>query len=189
MHGAFRNGVEISGWKIKNSLNGAYWLFHDSPARREDYIAQTACSEFPFSFTGTRWLENDTVSERFVKLFPHLKVTVQFYENKPPSQRPKSKSYVRLRDAVHDPLILPKMDYFAFIAKKFTFFLTFYQTDAPVVPFLHAHLVTLITSLMDVFVKKDAVDGIKTLVDFRNFETKKTDILPTSNIGRWIGCL
>ena len=35
---------------------------------------------------------------------------------------------------------------------------------------------------MDVFVKKDAVDDIKALVDFRKFETKKTDILPTLNI-------
>ena len=29
---------------------------------------------------------------------------------------------------------------------------------------------------MDVLVKKDAVDDIKALVDFKNFETKKTDI-------------
>ena len=35
---------------------------------------------------------------------------------------------------------------------------------------------------MDVFVKKDAVEDIKALVDFKKFETKKTDVLPTSNI-------
>ena len=39
---------------------------------------------------------------------------------------------------------------------------------------------------MDVFVKKDSVDDIKALVDFKKIETKKTDILPTSNID--IGC-
>ena len=48
MDRAFINGMKIYGWKTKNSLNGAHWLFHDSPARREDYIAPTACSEFPF---------------------------------------------------------------------------------------------------------------------------------------------
>ena len=72
---------------------------------------------------------------------------------------------------------------FCFYCSKIYIFLTFYQTYAPAVLFLHDHLVTGVTSLMDVFVKKDAVDDIKALVDFKKFETKKTDIdKKTSNI-------
>ena len=75
MDRAFRNDMKISGWKTKNSLNGAYWLFHDSPARREDYIAQTACSEFPFpSLEQDGW--KTTLYHNAVTLSPHLKVTV-----------------------------------------------------------------------------------------------------------------
>ena len=103
MHGSFKAGAESTGWKIKETLKGAYYLFKDSPARKEDYISQTGCCcDFPFSFCGTRWLDDVKVAKRFLTLFKNLKHTIQFYEYMVESKRPKSKSYCRVRDAVKD---------------------------------------------------------------------------------------
>ena len=35
IHGAFRAGAETTEWNIKKMLTGAYFVLHDSPARRE----------------------------------------------------------------------------------------------------------------------------------------------------------
>ena len=45
--------------------------------------------------------------------------------------------------AKQDPLILPKLQFFMAISRTFTPFLTKYQTDAPVMPFLCKDLVEL----------------------------------------------
>ena len=39
--------------KIKKILKGAYYVFHDSPAMREDYITKTGSAQFPQYFYGS----------------------------------------------------------------------------------------------------------------------------------------
>ena len=53
-HGVFKTGFEKNAWKIKKILKGAY-VFHDSPARREDYTTKTGSTQFPHYFYGTRY--------------------------------------------------------------------------------------------------------------------------------------
>ena len=36
--------------KIKKIVKGAYYVFHDSPAKREDYITKTGSAQFPQYF-------------------------------------------------------------------------------------------------------------------------------------------
>ena len=38
VHGAFRTGMKQTGWGIDQVLKSLHSLFHDTPARREDYI-------------------------------------------------------------------------------------------------------------------------------------------------------
>ena len=54
VHGSFRSGVAATGWGIKKVLKGAYYVLHNSPARREDYESQSGSSKYPFNFIVTR---------------------------------------------------------------------------------------------------------------------------------------
>ena len=38
IHVEFKTGAESSGWNMKAILKGAFTVWHDTPARREDYI-------------------------------------------------------------------------------------------------------------------------------------------------------
>ena len=57
VHGAFKSGCDASGWDVEKFLSSLYWLFKDTPARREDYVATTDSSLFPQKFCSHRWLE------------------------------------------------------------------------------------------------------------------------------------
>lgn len=50
VHGAFKTGVEKSGWPLKKFLKGGYILLHNTPARREDYESVTGSTTYPLSF-------------------------------------------------------------------------------------------------------------------------------------------
>ena len=41
MHNAFRYGYATTVWDVEQSFTSLYWLFKDSPARREDYVSVT----------------------------------------------------------------------------------------------------------------------------------------------------
>ena len=50
VHGAFKDGCKTAGWTVQKTLSSLYWLFKDSPARREQYIKTTGGSVFPLKF-------------------------------------------------------------------------------------------------------------------------------------------
>ena len=54
IHGAFRAGAEATEWSIKKILTGAYYVLHDSPARRLDYQEVTGSNKLPLNFCSTR---------------------------------------------------------------------------------------------------------------------------------------
>ena len=56
IHNAFKTGAESTGWGMKKILKGAYQMFHDSPARREDFLTVTNTNQFPQSFYATRFV-------------------------------------------------------------------------------------------------------------------------------------
>ena len=54
LHGAFKAGVQSTDWMLKEVLNSAYYILHDSPARRDDYQTVTGRSVLPLNFCSTR---------------------------------------------------------------------------------------------------------------------------------------
>ena len=50
-----------------------HFVFHNVPARREDYTKLTSSSLFPLPFCGHRWVENLPVAERAIEVWPKLK--------------------------------------------------------------------------------------------------------------------
>ena len=53
VHGSLKSGIDKSSWKIKQTLKGAFYVLHDTPARQEDYNAVTKSTTFPLYFCAT----------------------------------------------------------------------------------------------------------------------------------------
>ena len=54
IHGSLGTGVDDSQWALKKVMKGAYQLFHDIPALRDDYESITRSSTYPFSYCSNR---------------------------------------------------------------------------------------------------------------------------------------
>lgn len=64
VHNSFKAGVKKSGWNVSSFLSSLYYLYKDSPARREDYRKVSSSTVLPLKFVSHRWLENVPVTER-----------------------------------------------------------------------------------------------------------------------------
>ena len=53
VHGAFQTGAQQTGWNIDSLLRSLYNLFHDAPARAEDFVNITGSTQFPRKFCST----------------------------------------------------------------------------------------------------------------------------------------
>ena len=69
------------------------------------------------------------MADRAIEIWPSIYRLVEFWEKLLPSKRPKSKSFLNVQEVVKDSLKLLKLD-----------FLHAYQTDKPMVPFMHNEL-------------------------------------------------
>ena len=58
---------------VEKLLRAMHFVFHNVPARREDYTKLTSSSLFPLPFCGHRWVENLPVAERAIEVWPKLK--------------------------------------------------------------------------------------------------------------------
>jgi len=72
VHNSFKAGAQATGWLLIEFLRGIYNTFKDVPARRSDYTFFSESEVFPMKFCGVRWLENDIVAERAIKIVPNL---------------------------------------------------------------------------------------------------------------------
>ena len=141
MHNSFKNGFVV--WQVEKVLKALHYLFHCAPARREEFVLVTKCNTFPLPFCGHRWLENLPAVERAIEIWPYTITYVdQVKAKKLPN--PRSSSYDTITEARMDPLILAKLHFFMSVSRSFQPFLTKYQTDAPMIPFLGRDLEDLI---------------------------------------------
>ena len=70
-------------------------------------------------------------------------------------RNPQTASYDTVAATQNDGLILAKLHYFLAVSRSFTPFLTKYQTDAPMMPFLARDLTELVKSVLRRFLKKE----------------------------------
>ena len=54
IHNTFKAGMQSTDWMLKEVLNNAYHILHDSPARRDDYQTVTGSSVSPLNFCSTQ---------------------------------------------------------------------------------------------------------------------------------------
>ncbi|KAL6491477.1 hypothetical protein MHYP_G00018220 [Metynnis hypsauchen] len=144
LHNSFKSGFLM--WQIEKVLRALHSLFNCAPARREDFSSATKSSVFPLPFCGHRWLENLLAIERAVEVWPSIVKYVDLVKTKK-LPNPGSSSYDTIAVARMDPLLLAKFHFFMAISRVFQPFLTKYQTDAPMMPFLWNDLENLIKEL------------------------------------------
>lgn len=141
LHNAFKHG--FAKWQALHSL------FNCAPARREDFCCVTKSSTFPLHFCGHHWLENLPVVERAVEIWPSMETYVDAVKSKN-IPNPGSSSF-DIAASREDPLILPKLHFFMAMSRTFQPFLEKYQTDQPVMPFLHKDLTELLKVICTAF--------------------------------------
>ena len=73
IHGAFKSGFQSAEWNIGKLMKASFNLFHNSPARRTDYVTVTECENFPYAFCSTRWVEDQKVAERLCLVWENIK--------------------------------------------------------------------------------------------------------------------
>ena len=78
-----------------------------------------------------------------------------------PSKHPKCKSYKVLKGAVKDPLVVAKLNFFSFLAGHLLPYLTSYQSQKPIIPFLHSDLQQLVKELLGLTIKSELIDKCK----------------------------
>ncbi|KAJ8873950.1 hypothetical protein PR048_024789 [Dryococelus australis] len=128
-------------WEIISFLRHCYYLFKNVPAIRADYILITESELFPKKFYAIRWLENVEVAERAMKILPHLK---KFTKDVPVS----SGSFNSLKSSLVDNLLEIKLTFFYSLASERELFLTIFQSESPMVPFLYDSLKDILLALV-----------------------------------------
>lgn len=182
VHNSFKNGNKRTGWSIDDFLQSLYYLFKDVPLRRADYAAVTGSDEFPLKFCSVRWVENQSVAARAIKMLPNLRVYIRAVKSQQEKKLKesstefkrsfpsvsKSKAFRDVADAVDDRLIGPKLTFFMSAAATVEPFLHEFQTDAPMVPFLFTDLIGLIKPVMSKVLKPECLKvKVKSLVDIQ----------------------
>ena len=70
VHGAFQTGHNAVNWNVNSTPRAFYRILKDSPARRADYSSLTGSTLFPLKFCSTRWVENASVAQRALEIYP-----------------------------------------------------------------------------------------------------------------------
>ena len=89
-----------------------------------------------FRFCPTRWIEDQSVAERAVKIWLNLVKVIKYWESLCKSKRPKNSSYETLVLHYKDPLMIAKFHFFSYVAGIFKSYLVSFQTDSSMVPFV-----------------------------------------------------
>lgn len=169
-HNSFKTPFEhkflLTKWPIKKFLVAAFFLFYNTPSRRGDYIeanSKFADIKFPLRFCSTRWVENADVAHEGQIVLPYLKNYVEFVKKN--NIEPTCKSYANLIECLADPLLEAKLAFFESFSILVEPFLTFFQSDAPLAPFLYERLYNLIEKIMKKIVRKEILSISKSLKD------------------------
>ena len=164
-HNALRAGSTATDCEIEHILNSLHWLFKDAPARCEDLKTLTGCTLLPKKFCQHRWLENVPVMDRALEIWPCFKQYVEAVKKgKVPT--PKCKSFHTIAECCGHELFVVKGNIFLCIAKELLPFLTKYQTDKPMLPFLQGNLLKVLTALMNRFGNDETVRTLHSSIAF-----------------------
>ncbi|KAE8742847.1 hypothetical protein FOCC_FOCC005271, partial [Frankliniella occidentalis] len=165
VHNAFKTGVNAAGWGIVGYLRATYNVFKDVPARRSKYTLWTGSTKFPQKYCAVRWLNNASVADTGRKILPNLETFVDHVESGGREDKIVSASYSCVKKSLKDKLLGPKLAFFSYVARLVEPFLTAYQTNNPMAPFLHTDLTAVMKDLLSIFLKEDCITIVKRMVE------------------------
>ena len=116
-------------------------------------------------FYNYRWVEDQPVANRLIEIWPNIIKIVIYWRKLPASKKPSSKSYHAVDRAVGDEFTVAKLSFFSFIAMLLKPYLTKYQTDMPMLPFLGKDLENLHRSLLELIVKPEMLSNCYSSLD------------------------
>ena len=151
VHNSFQAGGQASGWKVSSLLSSLYYLFKDSPARREDYCEVTGGAKLPLKFVNHPWVENGPVVTHALEIRPSIVLYVQAVWSKTLPHRSGVSSS-------EDKLLKAKLLFFKAMAELCHPFLEDFQTEKPVMPFMCEALTSLLRALMRKVIKPEVLD-------------------------------
>ena len=103
------------------------------------------------------------MTERAVQVWEPVQKVIKHYSSLAPSKRPKdNSSYDTLVANKNDTLMKVKLQLFKDIAHKSNLYLTAFQTDAPMVPFLAQALEEILRYLMGSFISPSTLQTADT---------------------------
>ena len=181
VHGAFQVGVEATKW----NLSKAMWkILHDWCARRDVYKTVNRTDLFPLSFCKTCWIEDKNFAARGIAVWPYMIEFIKYYQSLSQSKRPKNnKSYDLLVQSHTDHLTFAKIQFFHDIANILSEFLTKFQTDKPVMPFLSDILESILRRLMKFFILAEVIKTAATAYKLIKLDVfDKNILLPVSSV-------
>ena len=106
-----------------------------------------------FRFCPTRWVEDRSVAERADEVWDSIVKVIKHWEGLSQLQRPKNKSYETLVKHYTDPLMPAKFRFFEYIASVFEPYLTIFQTDASMIPFMYEQLKEIYDKLLSMVLR------------------------------------
>ena len=176
LHNSFKSGYSATTWRIEEQMIASYYLFHESPARTDDFKKYGNPDKFILS--QHRWLANASVFKRAAELRPALSKYVQAAKAGKCSC-PSVKSFTSVMEGCNDPLFVAKCEFFITLSETVEPFLTTFQSDLPlaiyiyIVPFLANDLADLIRQLLSRIVKNEVLDKLGTSVEMlTDFDVK-----------------
>ena len=130
-----------------------------------------------------RWVENSKSAARLIEIWDNIGKLLTFWKSLPKSKRPKCKSYETLKVAFDDHLMIPKLQFFNYVANIVEPFLRKYQTDQPMVPFLFFDLKDTVTKLFEIIIKPEVLEKCKTWSKMKQIDFSESDnLLPDGKI-------
>lgn len=157
VHGSYKTAHNKSNWHINKFLRSIYYLLKDHPSRRADYIYFSKSNKFPLKMCTIRWVENSNVIARAIEIVPNLKKYIEGTKCKPP----QTNNYGIVQSFLKDDLLLAKLQFLQTIALQLEPFLTEFQSNKPLLPFMNSDLYALMKNLLKRFIKKEKIDNIK----------------------------
>lgn len=173
VNGAYKTAHANVGWKLNHFLRSLYQLFKNYPSRRAVYKQITGSSVFPKKFCAIRWTENSGVIRRCLEMLPYLKTYVKDIQ-----QPPSTDNFTKVKDFIlNDKTLEAKLHFSAMVSEELEEFLVRFQRNAPLLPFLHQEVFSLMNNLAERFVKKKVMDTITSAP-----KLKKIDLSCDSNL-------
>lgn len=119
IHDHFQSFANSATSGIKVILKSAYKFFHKCPdmwLAREHYTSEIKGTQYPLPLEKTRWIDNATAVNRLLEIWNDISLLMKFYRDMPRDKQPSSKTFTRLMNSTRDVLMVPKLNFFSYIA-------------------------------------------------------------------------